>query len=64
MADEKLGYPMKEPALKKGGMKDEKAYSEKASGAAQGARKGAPLDSKGGVAKKDEPIYKEACKDE
>jgi hypothetical protein len=37
----------------------------KESGAQAGAaRKGAKLDSAGGVAKKDESQYKEACKDE
>lgn len=57
------GYGIKEPKMKSGGMKDKAAYSEPKSGA-PAARKGAPLDSKGGTAKKDEPIYREACKDQ
>ena len=58
------GYTIKEPKLKSGGSKDASAYSEKAGQSGVGARKGAPLDSKGQTGKKDEPIYKEACKDE
>lgn len=58
------GYSIKEPKLKSGSSKDASAYSEKAGQAGTAARKGAPLDSKGSTGKKDEPIYKEACKDQ
>jgi len=58
------GYSIKEPGLKKGGQKDQAAYSEKAGSGAGGMRKGAPLDSKGQTGKKDESPYKEHCKDE
>jgi hypothetical protein len=57
------GYSIKEPKMKSGGMKDKAAYSEP-KGGAPAARKGAPLDSKGSVSKKEMPLYKEACKDE
>lgn len=58
------GYTIKEPKLKSGSAKDSSAYSEKAGQAGISARKGAALDSKGQVGKKDESPYKEHCKDE
>jgi hypothetical protein len=62
----KDSYSSTDADLKKGsgGAKDSGAYSEKAGQGAGAARKGAPLDSQGGVSKKDEPQYKEHCKDQ
>jgi hypothetical protein len=58
------GYPSKEAKLKSGGMKDKSAYSEKAGQGGTVARKGAKLDSAGGVSKKNDGQYKEGCKDQ
>jgi hypothetical protein len=62
----KDGYGSSDAGMKKGsgGSKDAGAYSEKAGQGAGAARKGAKLDSQGGVAKKDESQYKEGCKDQ
>lgn len=55
------GYSVKEPKMSKKDPKDSGAYKEMKSLAAS---KGAKLDSAGGVKKKDEPVYKESCKEE
>ena len=62
----KDGYGSQDAGMKSkgGGGKDAAAYSEKAGQGAGAARKGAPLDGKGQVGKKDESPYKEHCKDE
>lgn len=58
---EQPSYPKTGAALKKGGKKDQSAYSS--SGGASSGKKSAGLDKLGQTSKKGEGQYKEHCKD-